>query len=99
MSPEPPSKYNRDLPKGIDEIVLKALEPDPKKRYGNAGVFLEAIEQYTIPQVSACDDDIEKALEMGKQYSTLKKAIVALESAIEKYPRKEAKIRQERSPR
>jgi len=90
--PEPPSKYNRELPEGIDEIVLKALEPDAKKRYSNASVFLEAIEQYKIPQVSEYDSDIVKALEMGKQYTTLKKAIEVLESTIAKYPKKEAKV-------
>jgi hypothetical protein len=31
--PPPPSKHRADLPKGIDAIVLRALEKDPAKRY------------------------------------------------------------------
>ena len=41
--PEPPSKFNPQLDKAIDKIILKALEPDIKNRYQNADEFLKFI--------------------------------------------------------
>ena len=34
--PEPPSKYNPEVSQGLDEVILKALEKDPKDRYQSA---------------------------------------------------------------
>jgi serine/threonine-protein kinase len=38
--PEPPSKFNLDLDDEISDIVLKALDPEIKKRYQDAEKFL-----------------------------------------------------------
>jgi serine/threonine protein kinase/tetratricopeptide (TPR) repeat protein len=39
--PEPLGKIRKDLPKGLESIVLKALEKDPKARYQGMGEVLE----------------------------------------------------------
>lgn len=41
----PPSKYRKDTPEVFDELVLKALEPDPDDRFQTAHEMLEAIEE------------------------------------------------------
>jgi eukaryotic-like serine/threonine-protein kinase len=44
--PEPPSKLNSQIPPGLENILLKALDKDPKRRYQSAselGVDLERV--------------------------------------------------------
>ena len=84
--PEPPSKFNTQLDKAIDKIILKALEPDIKNRYQNADEFLKVIEEYQQERESSLDTDIQKALDLGMQYSSLKEAIALLEEIISKQP-------------
>lgn len=51
--PAPPSRYRHDLPGWVDECLLKALEPDPDKRYETAEEWLLALEQAErLPQPS-----------------------------------------------
>jgi eukaryotic-like serine/threonine-protein kinase len=85
--PTPPSKYNLELDEELDEIVLKAVDPEIKNRYRDAGEFLKAIERYEYRKFILPEEEIYKALEFGKQYSNLKKAIALLEDAIMKYPK------------
>ncbi len=85
--PEPPSKFNLDLDDEINDIVLKALEPNIKKRYQDAGAFLNAIDQYQFKKFRLPDENVKKALEMGKQYVNLKIAIDLLENTITEYPK------------
>jgi serine/threonine-protein kinase len=84
--PELPSKFNLDLDDKINDIVLKALEPNIKERYQDAEVFLNAIDQYQLKKIRLPDDNIKKALELGKQYTNLKIAIDLLEKAIAQHP-------------
>ncbi len=42
----PPSKLNPNIPKGIDEIVLKATEKDSSRRYSDAGEMLSDINKF-----------------------------------------------------
>jgi len=42
--PPPPSKINPAVPKNIDDVVSKALEKDPGKRFKSAGEFALAFE-------------------------------------------------------
>jgi serine/threonine protein kinase len=42
----PPSELRPDIPKALDEIVLKALEKDRRKRYGSAQELQLALEKY-----------------------------------------------------
>jgi len=89
--PEPPSNYNSEIPKEIDKIVLKALNPHDKCRYKDAGEMLEALAKYE--QRTQEDDilkqldpklieNINKAFELGRQYATLQEAIRILETTI-----------------
>jgi serine/threonine-protein kinase len=82
--PDPPSKYNIELQDQINDVVLKALEPDIKRRYKDAQEFYSAIEQYQNQKNQIVDEGIKNALELGKQYNSLKEAIKLLESAISK---------------
>ena len=84
--PNPPSKYNTDLDKRIDSMLLKALDPNPKKRYSNAGEFLKSINSYLIGENNVVEDNIQKALNLGRQYSTIGEAIKLLERIIAEQP-------------
>ena len=95
-APEPPSKYNLDLDKALDAIVLKALEPDPKKRYKNAEEFLKAIESYQAGQDDALEEEIETALNLGRQYTTLSEAVKRLEKIIAEQPSNKQKALREK---
>lgn len=39
----PPSSHNPDVPPAMDEVLLRALDPDPAKRYPDAKTFLTAL--------------------------------------------------------
>ena len=43
--PDPPSARKRGLPRGVDAVVLKALEKDPDARYRTMGELAEALEK------------------------------------------------------
>lgn len=85
--PELPSKLNLDLDDEINDIVLMSLELNIKKRYQDAGVFLNTIDQYQLKRYRLPGEDVKKALELGKQYTNLKMAIDLLEKAIAQYPK------------
>lgn len=40
----PPSEHRTDVPRALDDVVLKALQPELTTRYQTAGEFLEALE-------------------------------------------------------
>ena len=84
--PSPPSKYNTALDRKIDSVVLKALDPNLKKRYSDAGEMLKAIDSYQSGQDNDLDDKIREALNLGRQYTTLTEAIKLLESIITGQP-------------
>ena len=41
-----PSEFQTTIPKDLDEIILKSVEKNPKKRYQTAGEFKQAIVSY-----------------------------------------------------
>ncbi len=45
--PEPPSKENPDLPKWLDQMILKCLEKDPSDRYQETGYLLKSLDSYS----------------------------------------------------
>ncbi len=44
--PEPPRKINPDIPVGLEEIIIKTMQKDPKKRYRSAGDMLSDIYKF-----------------------------------------------------
>src|SRR5690606_32369261 len=43
--PDPPSKLRTDIPPGLDEVLAKALEKEPEKRFESAHEFAKALRQ------------------------------------------------------
>lgn len=43
QDPLPPSTYRADLPRGYDEIILRALAKDPLKRFASVGALRRAL--------------------------------------------------------
>jgi serine/threonine protein kinase len=47
----PPSRFNAEVPPEMDRIVLRALDPDPARRYPDAKAFLAALGAVTLVPV------------------------------------------------
>jgi len=94
--PPPPSQFNSDLDSGIDGIILKALAPEIKNRFSTAKEFYNSIEQYELQKIKIPNENIEKALHLGKQYSKLEEAIKLLEDSIAQQPKDRQKILKEK---
>lgn len=56
--PEPASKHRKDIPPGLDEVLAKALEKEPEKRYESAQEFSRALRQVQ----SQDDEDVAAQL-------------------------------------
>jgi serine/threonine protein kinase len=50
---EPPSRFRPDVPRGLDEVLQKALELDPNQRFQSAAEFLTAIRAVVPERKSA----------------------------------------------
>lgn len=50
---EPPSRFRPDVPRGLDEVLQKALELDANRRYQSAAEFLAAIRAVVPERKSA----------------------------------------------
>jgi serine/threonine protein kinase len=46
LEPPPPSFFNSNLPKEVDEVVLKAMHRDREKRYQDCKSFMEALKVF-----------------------------------------------------
>jgi serine/threonine-protein kinase len=44
--PAPPSSWGRAMPRGLEAIVMRALERDPSDRYADAGAFADALREW-----------------------------------------------------
>ncbi len=55
----PPSTYDREVPKALDEIAQKALQPDPRDRFQSAGEMKKAIDD-AIWQARVGTSDVQK---------------------------------------
>ncbi len=93
---DPPSKFNPQLDNAIDNIVLKSLEPDIKNRYQDAAEFLKVIEEYQYGREAFYEEEVQKALKLGTQYSTLKEAVKLLEDIISRQPPNKRRYLEER---
>jgi diguanylate cyclase (GGDEF)-like protein len=50
--PQPPTAIRRDLPAGIDDLILSALDPDPDKRPQSARAFAKSLAEVLAPATS-----------------------------------------------
>lgn len=57
--PDPPSKVRDDIPPGLDDALLKALEKDPDKRYESALAFSRELRRFQQED----DEDIASRLQ------------------------------------
>jgi serine/threonine protein kinase len=48
---KPPSRINPLLHSEVDQILLRALSPDPEKRYPSCADFIEALKGYQMRHV------------------------------------------------
>jgi eukaryotic-like serine/threonine-protein kinase len=42
--PEPPHRFNQQLPQPLEAVIMRALEKDPARRFGDADEFIAALE-------------------------------------------------------
>ncbi|MBU4122152.1 hypothetical protein KJ959_00530, partial [bacterium] len=100
--PVPPSSHNTEVPPELDKLVLKMLMPAEDKRYRDAEDLLKALNNYKRLKQKRKDSvidldpeivkNIEQALKLGRQYSTLRDAITLMETAIILSPMDKRKI-------
>lgn len=73
--PEPPRKLNPEIPVGLEEIIIKTMQKDPKKRYRSASEMLSDLQKFRKnPSIkfNFSYDDIEDE-PAAKTVSTVKK--------------------------
>jgi len=75
---EPPSALRSQVPRGLDEIVMRALRRDPAQRYQSAQDFSEDLDRFLLerdvrPSVKAIGQWLESIF--GAERAALKRAI------------------------
>jgi eukaryotic-like serine/threonine-protein kinase len=97
LLPTPPSQVVRGIGPDIDEICLRSLQPDLKRRFQSASEFLTAVESLEKPTDTRQNSNhppenknavlkAQKAMQIGKQYAELSTAIRLLEEALIEAP-------------
>ena len=81
--PDPPSKWNPQVPESLDALILKALAKKAASRFQSAGEFRAAIMAISLGKSVEPKEDIEKALlEMKKRGKDSSKQAQILSDAI-----------------
>jgi serine/threonine protein kinase len=87
-APPAPSSIVSGVPAALDRICVAALSPDARKRFADAGAFLNALR--AAGQTAEIDPNAarlaQEAMELGTQYDTLSAAITRMESALAQEP-------------
>jgi eukaryotic-like serine/threonine-protein kinase len=60
--PDPPSSARKDLPPGMEEIVLTCLHKDPERRYANVAEVAHALGPFTSKRMQGYVEKIESTL-------------------------------------
>ncbi|WP_162179798.1 serine/threonine protein kinase [Bryobacter aggregatus] len=66
-APEPPSKWNSQIPPELDAIILKSLAKNLSERFQSAGEFRNALLSISLGGIPEPAEDIEKALSEMKR--------------------------------
>jgi serine/threonine protein kinase len=68
--PPPPRSVKPDLPAHIDQVILKALEKDPEKRWKDAGALAEALEggMGAVKRAAVQPTAVEQSISLMTQY-------------------------------
>lgn len=61
--PTPPREINRNIPDALENVIMRAIEKDPGKRFQSAREFLLDIEQLLGPQATAALSSTSAALQ------------------------------------
>lgn len=76
--PSPPNLLRKEIPDGLSDIIMKAIEKDVKKRFQDAKEFLNAIEQFEGKWV----DNILKELSIAHQKMVKLLAVLEAQKAL-----------------
>jgi len=80
--PQPPSALVSDLPREIDEVLLRTLAKDPAGRYSNCASFARALRQAVeIAEQKRFAEKMAQAREALAEDGDSEKALLALEEA------------------
>lgn len=77
-APSPPNLLRKEIPDGLSDIIMKAIEKDVKKRFQDAKEFLNAIEQFEGKWV----DNILKELSIAHQKMVKLLAVLEAQKAL-----------------
>ena len=70
---KPPSHFNRDIPKGVDQIIMKALEKKAEDRYQDARSMISDIEDYERRQ---SNPSLGRAVETKPKSARLNRQVI-----------------------
>jgi eukaryotic-like serine/threonine-protein kinase len=85
LRPEPPSRKNRAITPAVDAIVLKLMDPDPAKRYADAGQVREDLERQLANRPLAYARDRsprERMRKWRRRYPRLSVALMVAATAV-----------------
>ncbi|HKB05301.1 MAG TPA: serine/threonine-protein kinase [Gemmataceae bacterium] len=85
LRPEPPSRKNRAITPAVDAIVVKLMDPDPAKRYKDAGQAREDLERQLAnrPLAHARDrSPRERMRKWRRRYPRLSAAVMVAAAAV-----------------
>ncbi|MCD7847646.1 MAG: Stk1 family PASTA domain-containing Ser/Thr kinase [Oscillospiraceae bacterium] len=96
MNEEPvrPSEYNSNIYKGLEEIVLRAMEKDPTKRYQSASGMIRDIEAFKSDQsitFGYFDEPVKKPEQQSGLLEGLKTSVAKKRSAKPKVKKEKPK--------
>ena len=71
-----PSKLNLTLPPPIDQVILRAMDIDPKKRYKSAGDFAEAVNMALASEAETIAATIAPTLQITNNANSIVRMLI-----------------------
>ena len=69
----PPSVFNHNVPPGLERIVMKAVEKQPKDRFASADEMIEALDKMEVVNRVVGDSVYDGAEELNEAYDSYEK--------------------------